>query len=212
MGLCKKRGLCWTLLALGNFASAGTLAAAPPPAQPGNSPALPNSAWTANAKTAGAETLRLTRNIPGDSKPITLDADHITTWVEGRQQVILLEGQVMIEQGVVHARMQQAVAWVDLDRSQRTRILHMDIYAEGDVHLENATETHKAPAAFLDLNTRGECRMHAYKDKAQLQPKPQEPAYQRAVAARSSQPVSPYATPILRTSATTSGNPSPAPR
>src|SRR5437763_624631 len=191
MGPCKQRGLCLILLVLGSLAGAGALPAAPPPAaQPAGPPTLPNSAWTANAKTAGPETLRLTRNIPGDSKPITLDADHLTTWVEGRQQVILLEGQVMIEQGVVHARAQRAVAWVDLDRSQRTRILHMDIYAEGDVHLENGTESSNGAAAFLDLNTRGEVKLHAYKDKAQLQPKQQDPAYQRAIAARGSQPVS----------------------
>ena len=209
MGPCKKRGLFLTLLSLGSFAGMGAVEAAPPQANP---PAPPNSAWTANARTATPDTLRLTRNIPGDSKPIILDADHITTWVEGRQQVILLEGQVMIEQGVVHARMQRAVAWVDLDRSQRTRILHMDIYAEGDVHLENATESNSGPAAFLDLNTRGECRMHAYKDKAQMQPKQQDPAYQRAMAARSAQPVTPAASPILRTSATSTDNRPPAPR
>src|SRR4051794_35929480 len=58
--------------------------------------------------------LRLSRNVPGDAKPILLDADEIFTWNEENLCVLLLRGQVFIQQNVVQCRCQQAIVWVDV--------------------------------------------------------------------------------------------------
>src|SRR5438270_244939 len=62
------------------------------------------------------EPLRLSRNLPGDSKQILVDADEVATWVEGKQRIILLKGQVLVQHGIAQVRCDQAVARIDLDR------------------------------------------------------------------------------------------------
>ncbi|MFQ3649915.1 MAG: hypothetical protein SNJ75_06235, partial [Gemmataceae bacterium] len=69
--------------------------------------------------------LRLTRDLPGDAKPVIIEADQITTWNEGGQVVLLLEGHGLIQQSVVQGRFSRAVAFVDLPRYQTTGILHV---------------------------------------------------------------------------------------
>src|SRR5262249_55876610 len=54
------------------------------------------------AALAAQEPIRLSRNIPGDSKPIILHADNITTWSDAGQRIILLRGKVLVEQGVLN--------------------------------------------------------------------------------------------------------------
>src|SRR5919198_2319540 len=77
--------------------------------------------------------LRTSYQVPGDSKPVILYADRIHTWVEGGQRVLLLQGRVLIEHGLLHSRAQQAVVWVDQERYRRTGITHLDVYCEGEV-------------------------------------------------------------------------------
>jgi hypothetical protein len=137
-------------------------------------------AWGAAACVAPAqEPLRLSRNVPGDSKPVIVHADEITTWTEGNERILVLQGAVLIEQNIVHARMQHALAVVDLDRLQRTKVLHVDIYGEGDVQLENGAHTDTGAAVVLDLNTRGELKLRAAKNKIVQQPATNDSLYQR---------------------------------
>src|SRR5690348_10627413 len=82
----------------------------------------------------GADVLRLSQNIPGDSKPIILHANEITTWTEGSYRVFLLKGMVLVEHGVVSARMKNGVAWVDQERTRKTGVLRLDLYADGEVN------------------------------------------------------------------------------
>ena len=65
----------------------------------------------------------------------------------------------------LHARMQQAVAFLDLDRLQRARVLHVALYGEGGVRLENGSESRRGEKAVLELNTRGEFKLNAHKSK-----------------------------------------------
>lgn len=132
--------------------------------------------------------LRLTQNIPGDSKPITLYADEIATWTEGNQRIVLLKGMVLVEHGVVHARMQGAVAWIDQERARRTGITPMELYAAGNVQLENGPQTQSGPKAFLSLSTRGEMKLKAHNGKVVQQPQPTDPLYRQALADRSPAP------------------------
>src|SRR5438128_74734 len=145
--------------------------------------------------------VRLSQNIPGDSKPILLHADEISTWVEGHQRVLLLKGMVLVEHGLIQGRMQGAVGWVDQERTRRTGILHLDLYAEGDVHLEGDTEARTGSQAFIDLNTRGQLKLRSHEGKVIQQPRSDEPLYRRAVAQRSALGI-PASTPVIqRTSA-----------
>jgi hypothetical protein len=142
------------------------------------------------------ELVRVARNVPGDSKPIILHADAITTWTDNGRVVLLLQGQVLVEQGVLQARFQQGVVWVDVQRKKRSGILHADLYAEGDVRLQNAAETSAGPRALVDLNTRGELRLFAHQSKVVQQARADDPLYLRA-RAEATPPPAP--SPIQRT-------------
>lgn len=153
------------------------------------------------ALVAAQEMLRLARNVPGDSKPILLYADAVTTWTEGGQRVILLTGKVLAEQGVVHVRAQRAVAWVDEEHWRRTRIQHLDLYVEGDVHLENGAESRSGPKALVELNTRGELKLKAQGSKVAQQSRIDDPLYVRAKVERFPPDLVLPATAVQRTSA-----------
>src|SRR5262245_4233280 len=47
------------------------------------------------------DVLRFSRNVPGDAKPILIDANEIFTWNEDGKVVLLLKGQVLVQQSVV---------------------------------------------------------------------------------------------------------------
>src|SRR5207237_474157 len=82
-------------------------------------------------------------------------------------------------------RMQQAVAWVDLDRSKRTGITRLDLYGEGDVGLENGTESKSGGKVVCDLNTRGEVK---FKGKVVQQVTKDDPLYKRALTETAAEP------------------------
>jgi hypothetical protein len=105
--------------------------------------------------------LRVSQNIPGDSKPIVVHADQVTTWVQGTQRILLLKGMVLVEQGVVHVRTQQGVAWVDQDQARRTGILQLILYADGNVQIEKGADTQTGPKAMVELSTRGELKLRS---------------------------------------------------
>ena len=68
----------------------------PAPAQP--APAQPATP----APVAGP--LSFIRNVPGEAKAIILSADEVASWSEPGRNVILLHGQVLIQQGYVQVR------------------------------------------------------------------------------------------------------------
>ncbi len=131
-----------------------------------------------------AEVARLTRNVPGDSTPIVIGADDVATWVENGQRIVLAHGKVLIQEGVVQVRANQAVAFVDL----KDGILHMDVYAEGEVQIDNSSAVQSAARAFAALSTRGEFRLRAYKNKVLQQSQAGEPHVQRARTERGAAP------------------------
>jgi hypothetical protein len=208
----KTRRLVFPVLAVAALAGSCAFVAAqmgpstpppkPGPAAPAN---LPSPGGGAPA-TPPEEPLHLVRDLPGDSKPIILHADDITTWVEGGKRVVLLQGQVLVQQAVVQCRFQQGVVWVDLERFQRSRILHVEVYAEGEVQLENGSGKGTGPKAFLELNTRGEFKLNAHKNKVVQQAHPEDPLYKRAQAEKT--PPS----PIQRTSLTEPAAPTAGPK
>jgi hypothetical protein len=137
-----------------------------------------------SALVAAGEILRFTYNVPGDSKPILLHADEITTWMDGGRRIILLKGKVLVEHGVVEVRTQQAVVWLDQQGYRNTGILQVTLYGEGEVTLDNGPESRSGERALIDLNTRGEIKLKAHNSKVSQQPRPDDPLFRRAQEAR----------------------------
>ncbi len=125
--------------------------------------------------------LRLSRNVPGDAKPILIDADEITTWTEDGVVVLFLTGQVLVQQSVSQTRFQQGIAWVDINRYKDTGILHMDLYAEGQVRIDTSVELQDGNRAILDLNSRGEFHVRAHHGKVARQDRSSDPLVVRAM-------------------------------
>ncbi|HEY1860737.1 MAG TPA: hypothetical protein VGG61_10305, partial [Gemmataceae bacterium] len=109
------------------------------------------------------EPLRLSRNLPGDSKQIQVDADEITTWVDGKYRIILLKGQVLVQHGVAQVRCDQGVARIDLEQFEQQHIVHMDLIADGNVKLAKGSDKSEGASAVVDLHTRGEFKLNAHK-------------------------------------------------
>jgi hypothetical protein len=133
----------------------------------------------------GQEVMRLKYDVAGDSKPIILHATEITTWTNGSQRMVLLKGKALLEHGVVQARMQQAVVWIDQQDYRKTGILRVEVYAEGEVTLENGTETRTGPQALLQVSTRGELKLKSQGGKVNQQPRADDPLYRRGLEVRS---------------------------
>jgi len=139
-----------------------------------------------SAAVAAQEPLRWSKNEPGESRPITLYADSVSTWVDQGRRVILLKGRVWIEQGVIHIRQTQGVVWIDEEQKQRTGIYHLDIYGEGDVTLDDGPQMRSGARALIELNTRGEIKLQAYQGKVGQAAALADPLYARASAVKNS--------------------------
>jgi hypothetical protein len=131
---------------------------------------------------AAQDPLRWSQNLPGNSKPITLYADDVCSWVDQGNRVILLKGRAWVEQGFVHIHLKQGVVWVDEEQNRRTSIYHVDLYGEGDVTLEDGPKTLTGARALLELNTRGEIRVKSYRGKVVQTPALADPLFLRGVA------------------------------
>ena len=141
----------------------------------------------------GQEVLRHSFATPGNSKPIQLYADDISTWTDGPRQVFLLKGRVWIEQGVLNLRAPQAVVWVDQQGKKDTGIYQLQLFGE-NLTLEDGPNGKTAQAAVLQLATRGEIRIKSYASKVAQRASPKDPLYVRALR-ESSIPVATAATP-----------------
>src|SRR5262245_17000099 len=126
--------------------------------------------------------IRLERNEPGESRPLTISADNAVTWIDGGRRAVLLQGQVFVQQGLVQARFRQGVAWADLERYRKTNVWHIDLYAEGDVRVENGAEVRDGGRALLSLTTRGEPTFNVARGKLQKQAQADDPLYRRGLA------------------------------
>jgi hypothetical protein len=120
--------------------------------------------------------------VPGNSKPIILYADDITTWAEKGSRVFLLKGRVWIEHGVVQIQVPQATLWVDEAQRQRAGIYHVDVFPDGEVSLHDGPSSFGGTRGHIELNTRGEIHLKAYRGKVAQAPAPADPLFLRAVA------------------------------
>jgi hypothetical protein len=164
------------------------------------------------------EPLRLERNVPGEAKAIQVDADDITTWVEGNERIILFKGQVLVQLGVVQARFDQGIARIDLEGWKRTHITHLELYGEGSVQLINGTDKRSGAQATVDLFSRGELKLSSHKNQLSQRAAQDDPLYRRWSASRAAQgpapaekPTAPGHDPLQRTSFQAPPTPTPKP-
>jgi hypothetical protein len=159
--------------------------------KPATSPAVPNgmqpvgATTTAPAATDG-KIYRLQRDQHGEAKALILDADEIATWTEkvgsSNYCVFMFRGLVFVQQGIVQARFEQGVAWIDLSRYRLTNKLRTEIYAEGKVRIDDGSTVRDYPRAILDLTTRGEFRVNAHRNPLVRQSFGDDPLVQRGRA------------------------------
>lgn len=167
------------LFALGTFAESGLRAqdragggtaaqpwwnvSRPTPPKPTAVGTAPNT--TPNAA-AGAKCHKLVRNQRGEAKPIILDADDIATWTEKlgpiEYCVFLFRGVAFTQLGIVQARFEQGVAWIDLNQAKNFGKVRVELYAEGKVRIDDGSMVQDYPRVVLDLTTRGELKVNAH--------------------------------------------------
>jgi hypothetical protein len=185
-------GLLTLLIAVGSWATAALhaqdRAATPAPARnwweappPVPQPPRPPGGAIAPASAAapGRLVLRFKQDVPGDAKPIILDADDIASWTEKNgtveYRVFLLQGNVLAQQGILQARFPHGVAWVNVTRYKDTGKWHMDLYADGGVRIDNGSTILEQPRAVLDVTTRGEVRVQTHKGPLAKQSRADDP-------------------------------------
>jgi hypothetical protein len=130
------------------------------------------------------EILHFNYNVPGDSKAIVVHADFIATWLEGGQRIILLRGHVLVEHGVFAAHANDAALWVDQENFKRTGVLRVDLYCEGNITIENGSETRSGTLGLVNLNTRGEVKLRSHQARIAQEAHTEDVLYQRALQTR----------------------------
>lgn len=147
----------------------------------------PQSNVKSRAQNPGSDSapkpIRFTQNVAGDTRPLQLDADQISTWVENRQRVILLRGQGLIQQGALQVRAQQAALFVDLDKRRRDGIYSALIYAVGKVRYDDPGATRVSEIALGVVSTRGEILLRSHRQTVGQKNESNDPLYQRGKVA-----------------------------
>ena len=143
------------------------------------------------AKTRAPKVLDFIRNNPGESKPISLDADRVSFWKQNNETVLVLEGKVLIQHGFINIHCDRAVAWLNPRQHQLTGIWKMEIQTEGNLVIDASTENQKADKGHIELNTRGEIKVTSVNEKANRNPDPNSPLVVRLSGERQTRKESP---------------------
>jgi hypothetical protein len=147
----------------------------------------------------GAEIIRVSQDLPGDSKAIILHADQATTWIEGGTRIVLLEGTAIVQHGIVHVRAMRAVAWIHFANTGQKGISDVEVYAEGNVQVERGSSARYGQEALVDLHTRGEIKLRTQTSKVVQAARPDDALFQRASSERTrlmaAQPIARGASP-----------------
>jgi hypothetical protein len=85
------------------------------------------------------------------SQPIRASADDVAAWTEGGKQVVLLRGAALVEQDGVEFRASQIVLQSDAAGPGAKPTYHVQVYAEGNVRLENGAERQSVPSLAGEL-------------------------------------------------------------
>ncbi|HEY1379995.1 MAG TPA: hypothetical protein VGF55_24545, partial [Gemmataceae bacterium] len=138
-------------------------------------------AWAVGRPARAEELLRVAAGRENEGRPVVLAADDIATWPEGGEQVFLLRGKVLIEQGVLSVRAERAVLWVAGPPQAKT--YRVQIVADGAVRVEDGTLRRTASTVVTELASRQDVRVRQG-GKAVRQPQGTDPFFRRALALR----------------------------
>lgn len=129
-----------------------------------------------------AAQFRLPADASDPAQPITVRCDAAAAWSEGNLHVIVLRGNVVVEQGVVRAKMKDAVVWMEIGDGSREKPLPIVVYGDGDVVLQRNGAEAREPAVLLELKTRGDFKLLAGETRTRAAG--DDAFYRKAVAGR----------------------------
>jgi hypothetical protein len=129
--------------------------------------------------------LRVTADASDPSKPIAVAADRALSWTEGNVEVLHFIGHVSIEQGLLRARMKEAVVWLRKTEADNGKPLPVEIYGEGEVVVDRPQGSNETDdRVFLELRTRDDLRLR--NQQRVQQSAANDPFYRRALVFRES--------------------------
>ncbi len=117
-----------------------------------------------------------------ESKPVLVQADETAAWTENNLQILLLRGNVRVEQGLLRVRMKEAVVWLAAGEPAQGRALPVMVYGDGEVSVDRAGEKTLEPRVVLELKTKADFQLETRKRLAENQSA--DPLYRRAVIER----------------------------
>ena len=91
--------------------------------------------------------------IPKNTKEIRLAADALAVMDEDGARYYRLLGSVVVEQNVVRVRAASVIARIDLDGFRRDGVYRVDVYAEGNVTVEDGSTKQACEKAVVALET-----------------------------------------------------------
>jgi hypothetical protein len=125
---------------------------------------------------------RLPADASDAAQPITIRCDAAVSWSEGNLQILLLSGNVGVEQGLVRARMKDAVVWLEVGDGSRDKPLPVVVYGEGEVVLQRNGAEARESAVLLELKTRGDFKLLAGQTRSRISS--DDDFYRKAVVGR----------------------------
>lgn len=138
-------------------------------------PALPTS--------VADDVVRIAASRDNDGRVVQLAADEIVNWTETGEQVLLLRGKVLIEQGVFSLRAERAAIWVSNLSQSKVKTSRVEIVADGSVRVEDGPQRHSAATVQIELTSRHDVRVRP-KAKITREPQGTDPFFRRALSLR----------------------------
>ncbi len=117
--------------------------------------------------------------------PIQISANDAATWFESGQRVLLLRGNVVIQQGDSIVRSPDMAVWIDEANQKATGTFQAIVYADRAVTIEKSKQTESADVAYMRFATTSRIDTKIWKNKIVERNVSDDDVYRRA---RSNQP------------------------
>ncbi len=143
--------------------------------------------------------LHITPEASNEAKPIIVEADETVSWTENNLQILLLRGNVRVEQGLLRLRTNEAVVWLSAGEPEQGRALPVVVYSEGEVAVDRAGDKSVEPRVVVELKTKSDLKLQT--QKRSTENRGADPFYRRALAERQAvvQPRTPAAVAVQAT-------------
>jgi hypothetical protein len=125
---------------------------------------------------------RVVTEPPNDAKPVIISSDEAIAWNDGNLQILIVKGNVHLEQGLLRAQMKQAVLWMAGTEAEKGKSLPITMYGDGDVALDRAGVKSQTSQTLFELRTQEAFRLKSMRPVSAVAA--EDPFYRRAVAER----------------------------